>query len=62
MFMYICVYIELMKTSVSLVDVTKMDLQKNKKWWWWWVHNHGEDYSLNILSWRWRQQFVQNIG
>jgi len=31
MFMYICVYIELMKTSVSLVDVTKMDLQKNKK-------------------------------
>jgi len=31
MFMYICVYIELMAISISLVDVTMIDLWKNKK-------------------------------
>jgi hypothetical protein len=31
MCMYICVYIELMTVSVSLVDVTMMDLWNNKK-------------------------------
>jgi len=25
-----------MTISISLVDVTMMDLWKNKKWWWWW--------------------------
>jgi hypothetical protein len=29
--MYICVYIELMTISISLVEVTMIDLQKNKK-------------------------------